>query len=71
LHTPQIKPEPHQVDSKAMPKRMGVNINANHLPISLHYSVHLTPFNAKDVPILRDILHRNVLRKQFKGSIIQ
>ncbi len=33
----------------------------------LHYSVHLTPFSAKDVPILRDILHRNALRKQFKG----
>jgi hypothetical protein len=32
---------------------MGVNINANHLPIFLHYSVHLTPFNAKDMLILR------------------
>jgi hypothetical protein len=71
LHTQQIKPEPHQVDGKAMPKRMGVNINADHLPISLHYSAHLTPFNAQDVPIFRDILHRNVLGKQFKGSIIQ
>jgi len=50
---------------------MGMNVNANHLPILLHYGVHLTPFNAKDVSILRDILHRNVLGKQFKGFIIQ
>ena len=48
---------------------MGMNINANHPPISLHYSVHSTPFNAKDVPILRDILRGNVLGKQFKGFI--
>ena len=54
-----------------MPKRVGVNVNANHPPIFLHYSAHVTPFNAKDVLILRDILHRKVLGKQFKGFIIQ
>jgi len=48
-----------------------VNITANHLPIFLHYGVHLTPFNAKDVLILRDILHGNVFGKQFTGFIIQ
>jgi len=71
LHTPQVKARPDKVDGKAMPKRMGMDINANHLPIFLHYSVHLTPFNAKDVLILRDILRGNVLGKQFKGFIIQ
>jgi len=44
-----------------------VNVNANHLPIFLHYSVHLILFNTKDVPILRDILRRNVPGKQFTG----
>ena len=71
LHTPQVKTEPDKVDGKAVPERMRMNVNANHLPIFLHYSVHLTPFNAKDVPILRDILCRSVLGKQFKGFIIQ
>jgi len=35
--------------------------------IFLHSSVHLTLFDAKDVPMLRDIfiLHRNVLSKSF------
>ena len=71
LYPPEVKAGPHQMDSKAVPKGMRVNVNANHLPIFLHYSVHLTPFNAKDVPILGDILRRNVLGEQFKGLIIQ
>jgi len=71
LHTPQVKTGPDEVDGKRMPERMGMNVNANHLPIFLHYSVHLTPFNAKDVLVLRDILRRNVFGKQFKGFIIQ
>ena len=54
-----------------MPKSMGVNVNANHLPLFLHYSVHLTSFNAKDVLILRNILRGNVLGKQFTDVIIQ
>ena len=71
LHAPKVKARPDKVDGKRMPERMGVNVNANHLPIFLHYSVHLTPFDAKDVPILRDILHGNVLGKQFRGFVIQ
>jgi hypothetical protein len=72
LHTPQVKAGSDKVDRKDVPKGMGMNINASHLPIFLHYSVHLTPFNAKDRLFLGgDFLHRNVLGKQFKGFIIQ
>ena len=53
LHPPNVNAISNHVDGKTMPKRMGVNINANHLPISLYYGAHLTPFDAKDGPILR------------------
>ena len=71
LHPPKVKSGPDKMDGEAMSKGMGMHINTYHLPIFLHYGVHLTPFNAKDVPILGDILHRNVPGKQFKGFITQ
>jgi len=54
-----------------MPQHMGMHINTNHLPIFLDNCVNLPSFDAKDVPIFRDILFGNVLGKQFKGFIIQ
>jgi hypothetical protein len=71
LQPSEIDAISYEVDRITMPQHMGMHVNVNHLPISLHYSVHLTPFNANDAPILRDILHRNVLGKQFKGFNIQ
>ena len=52
-----------------MPELIGINVNTNRLSIFLHYSVPLTPFNAKDVLILRvfciEMSYRNLLYSYF------
>jgi len=39
LHAPQVKSGPDKVNGKAMPECVGMNVNANHLPIFLHYAM--------------------------------
>jgi len=35
LHPPQVKSRPHEVDRKAVPERVGVDVHADHQPYFL------------------------------------
>jgi hypothetical protein len=70
LHTPQIKAGPDKVDRKAMPKGIEWMSTSIIFPYFFTIMCHLTPFNVKDVLIVGDISHRNVLGEQFKGFIM-
>lgn len=51
LHPSEVKTRPHKMDCKAVPERVGVDVDVDHAAVLLDEGVNLTPFDAKNRPI--------------------
>jgi hypothetical protein len=57
LHPPQVKTRPHEVNAKAVPERVRMNVNVNHLTILLNDVPDLHAREGKHMSKLRDVVH--------------